>query len=400
MRDHHTVNGTEHEVDDVWPGESLLYVLRERMGLPGSKNACEQGECGSCTVYLDGEPVCACLVAAGQAQGREVVTVEGLADGEASCTRCSRRSSRPAPSSAGSARPGSSSPRTTCWTACRGPSRPGDPRGAGRQPVPLHRLREDPRRRPPGRRAAGDAHDQPTTAPRRPPRPRHRRPAASATARSARTARSRSPASSPTPATCGTTRWCWGVDAAQPAPARPHPGRSTSPRRSPCPGVWARAHRRRRAGGERLRPRARRPAGARLGVRPLRGRAGRARGRRPPGDRPPGRRADRRRLRGAAGRHRPPPAPWTTTPRRCTGRGNLVRHLQAPPRRGRTHRAGRRLPRLRGRHAGPGLPRPGVRARRPGRGRRRRPLRRHPVAARRPAADLPGARHAAPRRCG
>ena len=76
-----TVNGTPREADDVWPGESLLYVLRERMGLPGAKNACEQGECGSCTVYLDGTPVCACLVAAGQAQGRDVVTVEGLADG-------------------------------------------------------------------------------------------------------------------------------------------------------------------------------------------------------------------------------------------------------------------------------------------------------------------------------
>jgi carbon-monoxide dehydrogenase small subunit len=62
----------------VWPGESLLYVLRERLGLPGAKNACEQGECGSCTVYLDGLPVCACLVAAGQAHDREVVTVEGL----------------------------------------------------------------------------------------------------------------------------------------------------------------------------------------------------------------------------------------------------------------------------------------------------------------------------------
>ncbi|MGY1787547.1 (2Fe-2S)-binding protein [Geodermatophilus sp. SYSU D00698] len=74
-----TVNGTPQQVDDVWEGESLLYVLRERMGLPGSKNACEQGECGSCTVYLDGRPVCACLVAAGQAQGREVGTVEGLA---------------------------------------------------------------------------------------------------------------------------------------------------------------------------------------------------------------------------------------------------------------------------------------------------------------------------------
>ncbi|MEU8139182.1 (2Fe-2S)-binding protein [Streptodolium elevatio] len=77
-----TVNGRQAEAEDVWEGESLLYVLRERVGLPGSKNACEQGECGSCTVYLDGDPVCACLVAAGQVQGREVRTVEGLADGD------------------------------------------------------------------------------------------------------------------------------------------------------------------------------------------------------------------------------------------------------------------------------------------------------------------------------
>ncbi|UXY22668.1 (2Fe-2S)-binding protein [Streptomyces cynarae] len=75
-----TVNGRPQEADDVWEGESLLYVLRERLGLPGSKNACEQGECGSCTVRLDGVPVCSCLVAAGQVEGREVVTVEGLAD--------------------------------------------------------------------------------------------------------------------------------------------------------------------------------------------------------------------------------------------------------------------------------------------------------------------------------
>jgi aerobic carbon-monoxide dehydrogenase small subunit len=78
MRLNCTVNGEKREADDVWPGESLLYVLRERLGLPGSKNACEQGECGSCTVYLDGTPVCSCLVAAGQAEGRDVVTVEGL----------------------------------------------------------------------------------------------------------------------------------------------------------------------------------------------------------------------------------------------------------------------------------------------------------------------------------
>ena len=83
MRVNVTVNGEHRRADNVWEGESLLYVLRERLGLPGSKNACEQGECGSCTVYLDGVPACACLVAAGQAEGREVVTVEGLADGDA-----------------------------------------------------------------------------------------------------------------------------------------------------------------------------------------------------------------------------------------------------------------------------------------------------------------------------
>jgi carbon-monoxide dehydrogenase small subunit len=77
-----TVNGLTVDVDDVWPGESLLYVLRERMGLPGSKNACEQGECGSCSVYLDDVVVCACLVAAGQVQGRAVRTIEGLHDGD------------------------------------------------------------------------------------------------------------------------------------------------------------------------------------------------------------------------------------------------------------------------------------------------------------------------------
>jgi carbon-monoxide dehydrogenase small subunit len=81
MRVNVTVNGERRQADDVWEGESLLFLLRERLGLPGSKNACEQGECGSCTVYLDSVPVCSCLVAAGQAQDREVRTVEGLADG-------------------------------------------------------------------------------------------------------------------------------------------------------------------------------------------------------------------------------------------------------------------------------------------------------------------------------
>ena len=82
MRVSCTVNGSPSVADDVWEGESLLYVLRERLGLPGAKNACEQGECGSCTIYLDDVVVCACLVAAGQAQGRSVRTVEGVATDE------------------------------------------------------------------------------------------------------------------------------------------------------------------------------------------------------------------------------------------------------------------------------------------------------------------------------
>jgi carbon-monoxide dehydrogenase small subunit len=77
------VNGKNHEVRDAWVGESLLYVLRERLGLPGSKGACEQGECGSCTVIMDGQAVCSCLVMAATAIDAEIKTIEGLTpDGE------------------------------------------------------------------------------------------------------------------------------------------------------------------------------------------------------------------------------------------------------------------------------------------------------------------------------
>jgi carbon-monoxide dehydrogenase small subunit len=76
------INGEEHRAD-CWEGESLLFALREKLGFPGSKNACEQGECGSCSVLLDGTLVCACLVLAAQADGHEVTTVEGLAEGDA-----------------------------------------------------------------------------------------------------------------------------------------------------------------------------------------------------------------------------------------------------------------------------------------------------------------------------
>ena len=81
MRARLKINGEWREAE-VWPGASLLALLREQFGLVGSKNACEQGECGSCSVWLDGELVCACLVLAGQADGRDVRTVEGLADGD------------------------------------------------------------------------------------------------------------------------------------------------------------------------------------------------------------------------------------------------------------------------------------------------------------------------------
>jgi carbon-monoxide dehydrogenase small subunit len=76
-----TINGEPREAD-VWGGDSLLTALRDGFGLPGSKNACEQGECGSCSVLLDGELVCSCLVLAAQADGHEVTTVEGLAQGD------------------------------------------------------------------------------------------------------------------------------------------------------------------------------------------------------------------------------------------------------------------------------------------------------------------------------
>ena len=78
-----TVNGRRHDVTDSWLGESLLYVLRERLGLPGSKGACEQGECGSCTVVIDGRAVCSCLVLAASAVDSHITTVEGLGAGEA-----------------------------------------------------------------------------------------------------------------------------------------------------------------------------------------------------------------------------------------------------------------------------------------------------------------------------
>ena len=139
-----TVNGERRETD-VWGGESLLFALREQLGLPGSKNACEQGECGSCSVLLDGKLVCSCLVLAAQADGHEVVTVEGVAvDGtlhrvQEAFVAGGRRAVRVlhAGPDRGDGRPAG---------AHAEPDGRRDPRGALGQPLPLHRLPEDLRR--------------------------------------------------------------------------------------------------------------------------------------------------------------------------------------------------------------------------------------------------------------
>ncbi|MFI5820867.1 (2Fe-2S)-binding protein [Streptomyces rishiriensis] len=124
MRVNFTVNGRPQEADDVWEGESLLYVLRERLGLPGSKNACEQGECGSCTVRLDGVPVCSCLVAAGQVEGRDVVTVEGLA--EFARQRAERDRCETASCGDRTAAPGTSLDEARAWQARGSDSQAGE----------------------------------------------------------------------------------------------------------------------------------------------------------------------------------------------------------------------------------------------------------------------------------
>jgi carbon-monoxide dehydrogenase small subunit len=85
------VNGEDRAVPDAWLGENLLYVLRERLGLPGAKAGCEQGECGSCSVFIDGSLVCACLVLAAAAVGSDITTVEGLQPGERGATSAVQR---------------------------------------------------------------------------------------------------------------------------------------------------------------------------------------------------------------------------------------------------------------------------------------------------------------------
>ena len=114
------VNGRD-EMLETSPATSLLTLLRDELGLLGAKNACEEGECGSCSVWVDGDVVCACLVPAAQLEGRTVRTIEDLAQ-DATSTASSGRSWTPVPCSAASAHRASSSPSQTSSNESRTPA--------------------------------------------------------------------------------------------------------------------------------------------------------------------------------------------------------------------------------------------------------------------------------------
>ena len=151
-----TSTARRHEVADAWLGESLLYVLRERLGLLGAKGACEQGECGSCSVLVDGELVCSCLVLAASAVDVPIVTIEGLAEPGAP-TDVQRAFVDAGAVQCGFCTPGLVMAAHALLERIPQPTRHRDPRGAVRQHLPLHRLRPDHRRGAAGRRRRGRA---------------------------------------------------------------------------------------------------------------------------------------------------------------------------------------------------------------------------------------------------
>ena len=334
-------------------------MLRERLGLPGAKNACEQGECGSCSVYLDGTLVCACLVLAAQADGRDGRHRRGArrAD-EASCTRSSRRSSTPARCSAASARPAWSSPSHDLLARDPQPSDAEIREAlAGNMCRCTGYAKIIDAVQLAAERLAGEAGM--TRARRRAASARS--PAGSAPARSAPTGSRRCAASSPTRRTC-TSRGCCGARRC----ARPHPrarirvarherrrrGRPASTPCSPpptCPAGRPTAS---------STPTSRCSPGATCASW-----ASRSRSSPPTTPRrraaPPTRSASSTRcstpLTDAEAAMRPDAPPLHAG-------GNVLRHLRDRARRPRGRRARRGRGRVRGRHAGPGVPRPRVRA--------------------------------------
>ena len=286
----------------MWEGQSLLNALRDDLDLPGSKNACEQGECGSCSVYLDGTLVCSCLVlaAAGRRPQRRPrsrasptasdlhAVQQAMVDaGAVQCGFCTPGLRRREPRPAG---------------AQPAPDRARDPRGAGRQPVPLHGLREDHRRGPARARRAAIGAERGMSAPTLP-----RAATSSAPAGSARPPR----ASTPCPKVRGEFEYSsdmhvdgmlWGATLRSPHPRARHLVDRHRARRVAMPGRARRAHPRGRARPQDLRDGDRRPARAGLEDDPLPGRGDRDRRRRRSRDRAPRRAGDQGRLRGAARR--------------------------------------------------------------------------------------------------
>ena len=372
------VNGERHEAD-VWAGESLLTTLRDRLGLPGSKNACEQGECGSCSVLLDGTLVCACLVLARQADGHEVVTVEGLAvDGR--LHRVQEAFVETGAVQCGFCTPGLVVAAAELLRRNPDPADGRDPRGALRQPLPLHRVPEDPRRRAAGRGTMSA-------------------PARTLAKGRAEVGPRRHDA---VPKVTGDFAYASDLELAGMLWGRtvrsPHAhARIVSDRHLPgsrAPGCPRGADPRGRARAEDVRARVLGPARARHRPRALLRRAGRdRRGRRARAGsscsgggtgRVRGSRSGRRsRARDRAGAAAPRP---TDHGPRLPGRPAAERRPldRDPARRPRGEGRGRRVRRLRDRASGPDVPRAGIGPRDPGRRGWRRHPRRDPVAPRRP----------------
>ena len=150
------VNGVSHDVADAWLGENLLYVLRERLGLYGSKGACEQGECGSCSVLVDGELVCSCLVLAASAVDQAIVTVEGIGDGaDGALTDVQQAFVDAGAVQCGFCTPGLIVAVHALLDRIATADHHPDRRGAVGQHLPLHRVRTDRRRGATGQRATG-----------------------------------------------------------------------------------------------------------------------------------------------------------------------------------------------------------------------------------------------------
>ena len=306
-----------------------------RLGLTGTKVGCDAGDCGACTVLLDGAPVCACLTAAGQVEGRRVETIEGLTGDERDhACGCRLRSCAMAPRSAASARRACWSPRRRCSTREPAPPHGADRGRARRRPLPLHRLPQDPRRG--ARRAGSPATPEPSPPARRGGRARAS-PGSTGSARSTAATSSAPTSGRPAPWRCGP---CAARTTVPPSRFGDLDAFVARPSRPP-----ARVHGRRRAGTQSLRrhPALRRPAGLRRGRGALPRRGGRG------GRRRAGRDRDGSTSppfpvpwRAPAGTHHASRTRWPTAPRSSTRAARATPHRAAASRAAMSRRRSRR----------------------------------------------------------